>query len=64
MYKTLFFAGFLLSAFSFGYFLLGMMHLVPLWTSAPLCFFSIFFTLHCLSHAGARRKPKEGGPRS
>lgn len=49
MYKFLFFIGLLLCLGSFGYFMLGLMHLEPLWTSAPLFFVSIFFTLHCYS---------------
>ncbi|HEU5140409.1 MAG TPA: hypothetical protein VFT51_10560 [Bacillales bacterium] len=57
MYKVLFITGLLLCLVSFTYFMLGLMHLEPLWTSAPLFFISIFFTLHCFSH---RRNRKEG----
>lgn len=59
MYKILFLSGILLCIVAFGYFMLGLMKLEPLWTSAPLFFISIFFTLHCYSHKRYHHKSEE-----
>lgn len=54
MYKYLLIIGILGCIASFGYFLLGLMNLEPFWSSAPLFFAAIMFTLHCYNRSFRR----------